>query len=310
MDHYLAPMEGITGYLYRNAVREIFGDPYTRYFTPFIVPRPKAGMQKKERRDMLPENNSGIDLVPQILSNNAADVLQLTHEIRESYGYEEFNLNFGCPSSTVTSGGRGAGMLKDPAALDHMLEELFAQTTVKISVKTRIGIEDPEEYEALFAVYEKYPLTELIIHPRVLTDLYKKPARPEYFARIRQKSRLPLVYNGDIFRPEDEAEKLPDPAGVRAVMLGRGAIADPALPRRLQGGAPASAEELRAFHDRIYYGYLEVFGDPTPVLFHMKELWGFMSSLCPGGEKPLKRLRKAKAPAEYLAAVRELLQFI
>ncbi|MBR1470712.1 MAG: tRNA-dihydrouridine synthase family protein [Lachnospiraceae bacterium] len=347
MDFYLAPMEGVTGYIYRNAIHDLFGEGIVKYFTPFIVPRPKKGMQNKERRDLQPENNTGIRLVPQILTNQAADFLALSKEIHEKYGWEEIDLNAGCPSKTVISNGKGAGILKDVAALDHFLEEIFSKTELKLSVKTRLGMEDPEEFAPILEVYNKYPMTELIIHPRVQADQYKGPVRMDAFLNALQECKMPVVYNGDIFSAEDYQKKMAciasavpdgnthagaeeevsaamDAAGyeakLRAVMLGRGLMRDPALARELhhyelqrhtgqtvRDTAAATREELRAFHDRIFDAYQELFDGEMPLLFHMKELWGSMSTLFPEKEKSLKKIRKSRNAVEYLAGVREIL---
>ena len=315
---YLAPMEGITGFIYRNAVHEFFGEGIVRYFTPFIAPRPKKGMQSKERRGLLPENNVGIPLIPQLLTNKAADFAELSHEICEQYGYDEINLNAGCPSKTVVGHGKGSGILKDTEALDRFLNEVFEKCRCKVSVKTRLGMYDPAEFERILEIYNQYPMTELIIHPRVQADQYRGSVRMEDFCRALEKCKMPVVYNGDIFRVTDYQEKMAQIGSstdkpVKAVMLGRGILKNPALARMLchaddpQENGEATKEELRAFHDRIFYSYQEIFDGEMPLLFHMKELWGAMGSMFAEQEKSLKKIRKSKNTAEYLAGVNEIL---
>ena len=318
MQFYLAPMEGITGYIYRNAVHDFFGEGIVKFYTPFIAPRPKKGMQSKERRGLLPENNAGIPLVPQILTNKAEDFLTLSKEICETYGYEEINLNAGCPSKTVVSHGKGSGILKDTEALDRFLEEIFAKSECRISVKTRLGMEEPEEFERILEIYNRYPITELTIHPRLQTDQYKGTVRMEEFCRALDRCKMPVVYNGDIFTVQDYREKMNyirehSEKTVCAVMLGRGMLRDPALARQLyrsdqgkESGAPAK-EELRAYHDRIFNSYRDLFDGEMPLLFHMKELWASLGGLFPEQEKALKKIRKSKDVSEYLAGVHELL---
>ena len=171
MKYYFAPMEGITGYIYRN-VHHRFFPGMDKYFSPFISPGTKKTMTPKELRDILPENNQDYTLIPQILTNRSGDFLRLCRDLKE-YGYKEVNLNLGCPSGTVVAKKKGAGFLEYPNELDRFLEEIFAGTDLKISIKTRIGKDDPEEFEKLLEIYNKYPLEELIIHPRVQTDYYK-----------------------------------------------------------------------------------------------------------------------------------------
>ena len=320
MQFYLAPMEGISGYIYRNAVHDFFGDGITKYYTPFIAPRPKKGMASKERRGLLPENNQGIPLVPQILTNKAEDFLTLSEEICDTYGYEEINLNAGCPSKTVVSHGKGSGILKDTEAYDRFLDEIFAKAKCKISIKTRLGMEDPEEFVRLLEIYNQYPITELTIHPRLQTDQYKGTVRMGDFCAALDKCKMPVVYNGDIYTVQDYREKMQYikercKNTVCAVMLGRGMLRNPALARELyrsdlseeeKAGAP-SKEELRAYHDRIFTSYKDLFDGEMPLLFHMKELWASMGSMFPDNEKALKKIRKSGNVAEYLAGVHEIL---
>ncbi len=308
MDFYLAPMEGITGYTYRNAVHDIFGDVYARYFTPFISPRPKIGMQSKERKDVSPENNKGINLIPQILSSNPKDFISLANEIYEEFGWEEINLNAGCPAKTVVSHGRGSGMLRDTDTLDAFLDTIFGGCKMKISVKTRLGVTDEKEFDELLSIYEKYPIAELTIHARVMTDYYKLPARPDVVNGILDTCRLPVVYNGDIYNENDYERLIPDKSKIRAVMLGRGAITNPALPRVLKGGSPATPDEMRRFHDRLFEDFKELYFGDTPLLFHMKEMWSFMGDMYPDNPKALKAIRKSKHLADYKAAVSEILK--
>ncbi len=329
MDFYLAPLEGITGYIYRNAVREFFEEGIVKYFTPFIAPRQGRGMKRNEERDILPENNKELKLIPQILTKDAEDFLSLSQRIHEDYGYDEINLNAGCPSKTVTTHGKGAALLSDPEALDRLLDGIFSKSSLRISVKTRIGVESEEEFGPILEVYKRYPLSELIIHPRTQTDGYGGQIRMAAFIRAFRECSFPVIYNGDIFNIRDYQEKMnvirsstPDGKLPPAVMLGRGLIFDPALARELsrcdsnmlseaEESAPAdsaaSLTELRAFHDRIFTAYEEILDGDTPLLFHMKELWGYMGRLFPGDAKKLKSIRKATKKADYLTAVRSIL---
>lgn len=157
MKFYLAPMEGLTGFVFRNAYQKHFGNIDT-YFTPFIN---NKKMNYKEIKDILPEHNEGMHVVPQILTNRAEDFLAIAKELG-NYGYESVNLNLGCPSGTVVAKHRGAGFLAVPEELDHFLEEIFAECPLRISVKTRVGVNDAGEWEHLLSIYEKFPMEELI----------------------------------------------------------------------------------------------------------------------------------------------------
>lgn len=151
MQYYLAPLEGVTTQVYRNAYHKYFC-PMDKYFTPFLVPHTKKGFSAKEIREINPDNNKGLYVVPQILSNQAEDTVNTIHKL-ENYGYKEVNLNLGCPSKTVVSKNRGSGFLAMPEELDHFLEEIFEKTEVKISVKTRIGRDEPDEFYKLMKLY-------------------------------------------------------------------------------------------------------------------------------------------------------------
>ena len=194
---YLAPLEGITGWIFRSAVHECFGG-FDKYFVPFIRPNQMGHFSAREKKDILPEHNEGMYTVPQILTNRPEDFIRTAHKLRE-YGYEEINLNLGCPSKTVVTKGRGAGFLADPDRLDAFLDEVFEKCAVRISVKTRLGMDEPEEFCYLLEIYNKYPMEELIIHPRVQKDFYKNTPDLKVFAEALAKSRNPVCYNGDIF---------------------------------------------------------------------------------------------------------------
>lgn len=320
MKIYLAPMEGITSYIYRNALEKYF--PGTdRYFTPFIAPDQNRILRTKERRDVLPENNRVPDLVPQILTNNAQHFIQTAQALQE-LGYQEVNLNLGCPSAPVVSRKRGSGLLAYPDELNRMLEQIFDGTDIRISVKTRVGKDSAEGASALLEIYRSYPLSELIIHPRTQKDFYKGKADRELFGRLLGEcagktqggaspcrenrecdGKFPVCYNGDIFSEEDYrgfAQEFPQ---ADAVMIGRGAIADPGLIHRLHTGEKTDKKRLRAFCDEILGQYREIFGEDKNALFRMKEIWGYMAVLFPGQEKSMKKIRKASGLAEYNAAV-------
>ena len=227
MKFYLAPLEGLTTYVYRNVYHHFF-HPMDKYFTPFIVPHPNRGFKPKELKEILPQHNQGLCVVPQILTNNAEDFIRTAQEFRE-YGYEEINLNLGCPSGTVTAKKKGSGFLGYPDELERFLYEIFERTESKISIKTRIGVEHPEEFERLLNIYNKFEMEELIIHPRVRADFYKNKPNMEVFGQAVKESKNRLCYNGDLFiKSHFEAFEKEYPQ-VERVMLGRGVMVNPGL---------------------------------------------------------------------------------
>jgi tRNA-dihydrouridine synthase len=301
MKYYLAPLEGITTRIYRKAYHACFA-PMDKYFTPFLSPHTKKGFTAKELAEILPENNEGMYLVPQILTNRSEDFLR-TEEKLAYYGYDEINLNLGCPSKTVVSKGRGSGFLADPEGLDRFLDEVFSKTKARISIKTRIGRDDPEEFECLLKIYGQYPLEELIIHPRVQKDFYRNRPNLEVFEAAVEAGGSPLCYNGDICSKEDaEAVERRFPS-VPACMIGRGIIADPGLLGEITRGEKRDYGRLRRFHDLVYEEYRSLGMGDRNVLFKMKELWCYMGNSFPGSGKQLKRIKKAEKADRYEEAV-------
>ncbi|MBO4854023.1 MAG: tRNA-dihydrouridine synthase family protein [Oscillospiraceae bacterium] len=286
---YAAPMEGLTTWLWRRVHREVFGGA-DKYFTPFLSPNANLSFQKKELREV--ENNAGLTVVPQLLTARAEHFIWAARTLSDM-GYREINLNAGCPAGTVTAKHKGAGLLRSPAELDRLLDGIFgALSDLRISVKTRIGCHADGEWDALVEVYRRYPIYELIVHPRVQKDFYGGVARREVFTRTAEKTALPLVYNGDVTAPDDPAFL----GG--AVMVGRGLLSDPALLRRSRGGAAASREELHRYHDALAQGYAAALGDEA-ALHRMWELWAYLIDAFPGGAPYLKRIRKCRSLTEY-----------
>lgn len=299
MRYYVAPMEGITTWLFRGLHHRLFGGA-DRYYMPFFSPAAEHRMTARELRDLSPEHNEGVPAVPQVMTRKAEDFLWAAGELA-AMGYREINLNLGCPSGTVAAKGKGAGFLARPEELDAFLDRVFtAAPDIRISVKTRLGIRQPEEFQRLLEIYNRYPLAELTIHPRVQKDFYKYPVRREAFAAALEHSRNPVCYNGDLMTAEDCAAFARRFPSVEAVMLGRGVIADPALLRKLSHGGPAGREELRTFTDALYQGYRHSYGD-GPAAQRMKELWFYLLGLFADADRYAKKMRRLSSPREYEA---------
>ena len=306
MKIYFAPLEGITGYIFRNTFNEIYGH-VDKYFAPFISPSEKSPMTPREMRDLTPENNKGIYLVPQILSCRSESFTEAARAL-QAMGYDEVNLNLGCPSGTVCAKGKGAGFLPETTALAKFLDEIYKASEaedVKISIKTRLGYFDPDEFYDLAEIFNSFPVSELIVHPRIRGDFYKGEPRNEYFAYALKHVKCPLVYNGNIFTPDDYSglcalfETNLDP-----VMLGRGLITDLSLADKLKGKDTSDAgARFRRFHDTIYHEYQKVMSPDINVLYKMKELWTYWASFLDVKRRDIKSIQKAKKYAEYEDAV-------
>ena len=302
MDLYFAPMEGITGARYRQAHLACFGGA-DRYYLPFLSPTRDHLFTPRELRQVAPEANAGLNAVPQLLTREPADFRWAALALGEM-GYGEVNLNLGCPSGTVVAKGKGAGLLADLPALERLLDGIFSGDLggVRVSVKTRMGMADPEEFGPLLELLGRFPISLLIVHPRVREDYYRHPLRRAEFLALLPRLGLPWCWNGGVTDREsyDQAAALP---GVRGVMVGQGLLADPALARKLRGGPPAGRDELRQFHDLLYRGYLADFGSQRNTVFHMKEVWRYLSRLFDGGEKLFKQIKKAQDAPAYEGAV-------
>jgi len=293
-------MEGITGAPYRHLHAKYFGG-VDCYYAPFISPTAEHRFTPREMRGILPENNEGIQLVPQLLTKNAADFLWAAGELK-AMGYERVNLNAGCPSGTVTAKGKGAGLLADMAALDAFLSEIFEKAPCRVSVKTRLGMAEPEEFWAILEVYNRYPIEELIIHPRVRKDFYREPVRTEFFADAVKKAKMPLSFNGGIVSSADCRGVMERFPGCICVMLGQGLIADPWLGAKARGLPTGSVETLREFNRELFEYYAEAFGSRNNAMQRMKEMWTYLIRSFSDSEKAGKRIKKARSAEEFLAA--------
>ena len=303
-----APMEGVTRAVFRRRHHEMFGG-IDRYFTPFLAPSADGVFSEKELREVLPAACAGVPTVPQLLAGRAEHFLWAAKLMKE-LGYEEVNLNLGCPSGTVVAKHKGSGMLADVAALDGFLNDIFEGLqgeNLKISVKTRIGLEDKDNWPALMAVFNRYPICDLTIHPRLRRQFYKGKPDLDAFAVGLEMAQMPICYNGDVFsRADGESLKARFPA-VDNLMLGRGLIANPALARELRGGAPLTGAELRQFHDGLLEDYCACILGEVNVLHKMKELWNYWACLFPEDKKGLKEVRKAKRLSDYRSAAAAVL---
>lgn len=299
MNYYFAPMEGITDATFRALHHKYFGG-IDRYYMPFLSPTIHRCLTKRESRELPPAGSVDFHAVPQLLGKSLPDMLWAVEVCRE-LGYDEVNINLGCPSGTVVSKGKGSGMLQDPDALDEFLDGLFAGASLPISLKTRIGLNDPEEFPRLLGIYNQYPVKELTVHPRVRKAFYQGECDLEMFRYAVEHSRNPLCYNGSLNHRSDIEAIQRDFPSVGSVMIGRGLIADPGL---LCGGT--RREPLRAFMDEMCETYSVVFGSRRNAIFRMKENWHFLITLFEDSDKYWKALRKTTDYDTFRSITREI----
>ena len=291
----LAPLDGITKSVFRRVWTQRFGGA-DRVFIPFFSPTPQHLLTPRDRREL--EMLPGLHQVPQVMTCRAEDFLWAAETVKD-LGYDEVNLNLGCPSGTVTAKGKGAGFLARPEELDRFFDTVFARVSLPVSVKTRLGVQSPEEFGPLLEIYNRYPIACLIIHPRVQREKYRGPIHRDMLAMALAESRNPVCCNGDlrtVAECRDFETAFPQ---AEHVMIGRGAAADPALPRKLRGGPAATREELRDFTAALYREYQAFYGQAGPASQRMKEVWFYLIHLFEGGERYGGRMRRSRGPAEY-----------
>ena len=304
MNLYFAPLEGITTYIYRSVHAECFGF-CDSYFAPFITPSDNERVSRKGLRDVVPEKNVGQNLTVQVLTNRSDSFLKFARKVK-MLGYREININLGCPFPRVVQKGRGAGMLKDKEELDRFLDGIFSSTDVSVSVKTRTGFHSGEEMESLMAVYNEYPISELTIHPRAGEDFYKGTPDMAVFSKAYNGAKMPVCYNGDVLTAGDFAELSETYPDLSSVMIGRGAIKNPAIFREIRGGEVLATEELIAFSDRLSDVYFEALGSEVFTLQKLKEVWGYMMQNFREETKIAKNIKKANTREEFSEIIHRL----
>lgn len=304
MELDFAPMEGVTSCLYRNLHAESFPG-VSRYYAPFIAPDGSGRFKGSALRDILPENNRDIDLVPQVLCNTAEAFLAVSRELG-AMGYGEVNLNAGCPSSTVVPKHKGAGMLSDLESLDNFLAEVFSRCELKVSVKTRMGLNSTAEFPAILKIYNKYPISELIVHARDRAGMYKSKPDLKAVAASVPNCRATVSYNGNVVGLAEYEKLRASVPGLSRMMLGRGAVTDPALFRRIHGGTSLEKDELRIFLSKLEAAFLAAGLGEHFTLARLKELWYYVIWKFPGAEREQKAINKSRTLADYHSAVSAL----
>lgn len=299
MRYYFAPMEGLTDRVFRRVHHKYFPG-VDAYYMPFLSPTVHRALTPREERELPFASEDGYKAVPQLLTKVADDFLWMAAECARR-GYEEVNLNLGCPSGTVTAKGKGSGMLRDLDALDAFLDAVFSKAPLPISVKTRLGLEDAQEFPKILEIYNRYPIRELTVHPRVRKAFYTGSVDMEMFRYAYGCSKNPLCYNGDLKSKADIANLEDEFPKVEAVMIGRGLIGNPGMLTDCWNKAT-----LQSYCNELLEGYIETFGSERNAMFRTKENWGMLIGRFQNHEKLWKRLRKTTNLAEYKAITQEI----
>lgn len=299
MKIYFAPMEGITDGILRSAHQRIFGGADV-YCLPFHKLTHTMTLTTREKRDIDPAENKGLNVLPQALTRDPEQLLAWLDYVA-GLGYACGDLNLGCPSPTVTKRGRGSGMLRDPGYLVSFLDYVFSRPLpAALSVKTRIGYERPEEWERILDILAEFPFDHVTIHVRTMREQYTGGLHPEAFDAAVEKGLAHPVWNGDLRSPGDVAALLARRPETEAVMIGRGLLADPALARRLRGGPEAGREELAAWYTALYEGWAQRF-DPVTALGRIKKLMEWPA------EGDIRRKRLLRRAGDLESCIRAVL---
>ena len=300
MRYYYAPLEGITDATFRRLHHKYFPG-VDKYFMPFISPTIHRCLTNREARELPRADSESFSAVPQLLGKNVEDLLWAI-EVCADQGYDEVNLNLGCPSGTVVSKGKGSGMLSDIYALDEFLEGIYARAVLPVSLKTRIGVNDSENWEKILEIYRDYPVKELTVHPRIRKAFYKGDCDLEAFAKAVEDSPFPVCYNGNVNSPDDAKTIAARFPSVESIMIGRGLVADPGM---LRGGT--DRETLKAFLNELSDTYCTVFGSKRNAIYRMKDNWHYLIALFEGSDKLWKEMRKSTDYDRFMAIANEII---
>ena len=300
----LGPFQGITDAPFRNVFKRHFGG-IDKFYTPFFTGIQKDHAKNMQVEEIDPRFNDVETLTPQILSTDAEEILRFATQCKE-LGYKEINLNMGCPFPRVANKKRGCGLLPYPEKVDAMLSTVFERIDLKFSVKCRLGYFHPDEIVPVIEVFNRYPLSELIIHPRIGKQLYKGEADVQRFVELMPLVKAPLVYNGDIVSVESFERIRENVQPVNEFMLGRGLLANPFLAETIQvrlQSNPNRTERLHAYVIDLYEDRLRHAGGSPKVLGRMKELWSYLMYSFDEPQDIWRKIKKINALKDYEEAV-------
>ncbi|SDW40494.1 tRNA-U20a,U20b-dihydrouridine synthase [Lutibacter oricola] len=303
-----SPLQGFTDFKFRNTQNKIFGGIDT-FYSPYIRLNGKLKIKAAYERDILPENNIGLEVIPQIITNNADEFLFVADFVKQ-LGYKELNWNLGCPYPMVTKCGMGSGLINSPEKIDTILNKVHIESDILVSMKMRLGYENAEEILKTLPILDKYPLKNIAIHARIGKQLYKGGVNLDAFQQCVENTKHKLYYNGDITsvaKFNEMQERFPS---IDHWMIGRGLIADPFLPLMIKNNTfeypENKLEMLHQFHNTLYKGYSESLSGATHILLKMYHLWEYFIPLFEQTPKALKKIKKAKNIKNYEKAVQEI----
>jgi len=303
-----SPLQGFTDFRFRNAFHKHFGGIDT-FYSPYIKLNGKLVVKGSYERDILPENNDTLEVIPQIITNDAEEFLFVAKYVQQ-FGYKELNWNLGCPYPMVAKCGMGSGLISNTSQIEHILKRVHNETDIIVSMKMRMGYENPTEILDVFPILEQYPIKNIAIHARIGKQLYKGGIDLDSFQKCLDTSKQKIYYNGDITslaKFKELQERFPS---IDHWMIGRGLIADPFLPSMIKNNTteyPKNRFEIfEAFHDEIYREYDAYLQYPTPIRMKMLGFWEYFSESFSNPQKTFKKIKKAGNSKNYEAAVKEI----
>lgn len=304
-----SPLQGFTDFRFRNAFHHYFGGIDT-FYSPYIRLNGKFKIKASYQNDLLQENNSTLEVIPQIITNDAEEFLFVAKYV-QSLGYKELNWNLGCPYPMVAKSGMGSGLICNPSKIAHILERAHKETDILVSMKMRMGYDHAEEILEVFPILDQYPLKNIAIHARIGKQLYKGPVDLDAFERCITSTKHTLYYNGDITSVASFKSMQARFTGLNHFMIGRGLIADPFLPQMIKNDTTVYPKNrwdiFEEFHNTIYQQYDDYLSGPTPIKMKMLGFWEFFSQSCSNPQKTLKAIKKATNPFKYKNAVSSIL---
>ncbi|MGV8059255.1 MAG: tRNA dihydrouridine synthase [Smithellaceae bacterium] len=305
---YLAPIQGTTDRIYRNLF-PVYFKGVDLAIAPFISSVKKMKPENKLLSELHPDRNTGIPTIPQMMSSKPDDFIKLANALCD-IGYDTVNLNLGCPFPMVVKKGRGAGMLCYPDKVESFLEKTIPAIKPKLSIKLRIGLTYPDEILQLIPIFNRFELTELIIHPRTGKQMYEGEVDLDIFEHCLNLSKHRIVYNGDINSLEKYEMLAKRFRSVERWMIGRGLLGNPFLAEKIKFDTEKPYAEkikiMKAFHDQLFAEYSKILSGPAHITNKMKEIWTYMGCFFENGEKIRKKINKTHHPDNYVDVVNKI----
>ncbi len=299
----LAPLQGFTDVTYRNVFSDHF-EGVDEAIAPFISTMGEQRLKPSRIKDVVPENNQKMVVVPQILGNVPEDFIFLAKYLYQ-IGHKRINWNLGCPHSKIAKKKRGSGLLMYPEKIDAFLDIVCSRMPNSLSVKIRLGRKSKDEVSNLLPIFDKYPLEEIILHPRTGEQMYTGTSDHEAFGLALGKSSHQFTYNGDIVDLNSfQAIRDKFPV-IQRFMIGRGILANPFLAEDIKQIKVKQnrIDRLKNFHDALFNSYQKIFSGPAHLTGRMKGFWSYLGPSFLESRKSLKKILKSNSIKKYQARV-------